>query len=95
RKKYEALLQWAILPTSSLSYIAVRNSASIVGIVKFRMFNQKYEFSINHGDGVDCEAPIETEWLHEVGPFWERLTGYTTNTFEGNLASMIYNPTIR
>ncbi|PNX79299.1 hypothetical protein L195_g035283 [Trifolium pratense] len=57
--------------------------------------NKKYEFSINHGDGVDCEAPIETEWLHEVGPFWERLTGYTTNTFEGNLASMIYNPTIR
>ncbi|MCI08018.1 hypothetical protein A2U01_0029089, partial [Trifolium medium] len=82
---------------SSLSYTAVPNTASTVGTVKFRMFNKEYDLSINrmagllgfpYGDDVACEAPIETE----VGPFWEQLTGHTTNTY---VASMIHNPAIR
>lgn len=89
---------------SSFSYTIIPNSASTLGTVKFRMFNWEYEYSLDakadlfhfsRGNGVVCEAPIDTEWVHEVVPFWQQLTGYYTNTFEGNLASMIHNLNIR
>lgn len=56
----------------------VPNYACTIGIIKFHMFNREYEYSLDamvdlfhfpHGDDVICEAPINTKWVHEVGPF--------------------------
>lgn len=67
------------------------------------MFNREYEFNLNqttnllqfpHGEGVICETPLGTDLPHEVGPFWEQLTGNQTYNFEGNNATQIHNPTI-
>lgn len=41
-----------------------------------------------------CEALIETEWSVDAFTFWEQITGVATNSFKGNMASEIYNPTI-
>lgn len=58
------------------------------------MFNVEYEYTTNqiaellrlpHGEGVPCEAPIETDWAFEAGTFWQELTSFSMNTFEGNL----------
>lgn len=51
--------------------------------------------SFPYGEGVPCDAPLETDWVFEVEDFWRDLTGFATNTFEGNVASQIHNPTIR
>lgn len=48
-----------------------------------------------HGQGVICETPLDTDWPHEVGLFWEQLTGNQTDNFEGNNATQIHNLTIR
>lgn len=67
------------------------------------MFNVEYEYTTDHiadllsfpfGEGVSCEALIKTDWEFEAGTFWQELTYFSTNTFEGNLASEIHNPTI-
>lgn len=46
------------------------------------------------GEGGLCETPLDTDWPHEVGPFWEQLTGNQTDSFEGNNTTQIHNPTI-
>lgn len=67
------------------------------------MFNMEYKYTSDqiaelltfpYGEGVPCEAPIETDWAFEAGTFWHELIGFSTNTFEGNLASEIHNPVI-
>lgn len=67
------------------------------------MFNVEYEFTtvqladllhFPYGEGVMCEAILDTKWEMEVVTFWTEITGSTTDSFEGNLASEIHNPTI-
>lgn len=48
-----------------------------------------------YGEGIICESPLETNWVHNIGHFWKRLTGFATDSFEGNVTSQIHNPTIR
>ena len=50
---------------------------------------------IPHGEGVLCEAPLDFGWSSEAFELWKKLIGEPTNSFEGNLASKIHNPTIR
>lgn len=54
---------------SSLIYIVSPNTASTVGIVKFRIFAVEYEYSTNklaglleipHGEGAICETPLDS-----------------------------------
>lgn len=68
--------------------------------ITFRMFNEEYEYSTNqlvellhipYGEGVLCQAPIETEWSADAFAFWEQIIGAATNSFEGNVASQIHN----
>lgn len=68
------------------------------------MFNKEYSYSTDqiaemldftYGEGVIYETPLETDWVHDFGEFWKHLTGYTSDNFEGNVASQIHNPTIR
>lgn len=69
---------------SSLAYTIQSWTANTVGTIKFYMFNREYEFNLNqmtdllqfpHIEGVICETPLDTNWPHVVGPFWEQLTG--------------------
>lgn len=75
---------------SSLHYTTRIGSASTTGTVKFRMFNREYKFTTDqlaevlqfpYGEGVICEAPLETDWMHKVGKFWEQLMGHPTDSF--------------
>lgn len=54
---------------SSLMYVVRPNTTSTVGMVKFHVFNMEYEFTTDqlasllgfpHGEGVLCEAPLDT-----------------------------------
>lgn len=89
---------------SSLIYNVRPNTASSIGTIKFCMFNVEYEYTTDqiaqllyfpYGEGVWCEAPLDTEWEMEAVTFWTEITGATTDSFEGNLASEINNPAIR
>lgn len=60
----------------SIVYTTHIMTASIVGTVSFRMFNKKYQFSLNqiadllrfpYGGGVICETPEDTDWAQEFG----------------------------
>lgn len=55
---------------SFFSYYTSMVSRNTIGTMKFRMFNEEYEFSqdhiadllhIPHGDGIACEGPLEGE----------------------------------
>lgn len=50
---------------------------------------------IPYGESAVCETPLDSEWSSEALEFWKKLTGLDTDSFEGNLASNIHNPTIR
>lgn len=50
--------------------------------------------SFTYEEGVPCEAPLETDWVFEVGDFWKYLTCFVTETFEGNMDSHIHNKAI-
>ena len=89
---------------SSLIYTVSPNTASTIGTVKFRMFNVEYEYTTDalaelldmpHGEGFICETPLDSDWSIEAFAFWARLSSSTISSFEGILASMIHNPTIR
>ena len=89
---------------SSLIYLVHPDTASTVGTVKFRLFNVEYEYStdelaallgIPHGDGAICETPLDSEWSTDAFSFWRQLSNSSINSFEGVLASLIHNPTIR
>lgn len=63
---------------SSLIYLVHPDTASTVGMVKFRMFNVEYEYStdelaallgISHGDGSICETPLDSEWSTDAFSF--------------------------
>lgn len=47
-----------------------------------------------YGEGVVCEARLDTDGVLEFGNFLELLMGHITDFFEGNLATQIHNPTI-
>jgi hypothetical protein len=68
------------------------------------MFNEEHEFNFNeladllhfpHGNNVACEVPDNEQWLGAISPFWRALTAKHTESYEGNTASSIHNPTIR
>lgn len=89
---------------SSLIYKVKPNTINFVGTVNFRMFNVGYEYTTNrieelvhfpYREGVLCDAPLDTEWAIHTMNFWTEITGTTTDSFEGNLAPEIHNPTIR
>lgn len=89
---------------SSLIYNIHPNTASTSGTIQFRMFNVEYQYTTDkfacllefpYGEGALCETPVDLEWSSEAFDFWRKLTGLDTNSFEGNLASSIHNPTIR
>lgn len=74
----------------SLVYTINSWTISPIDTVKFRMFNKEYEFILNqmddllqfpHGEGVICEIPLDTNWPHEFGTFWEQLTSNQTDSF--------------
>lgn len=89
---------------SSLICNISSNTASVVDTVQFRMFSIEYEYTIDyltgllgfpHGEGVVCEALIDSNWSTEAFQLWRNLTGHNIVSFEGNIASDIHNPTIR
>lgn len=89
---------------SSLMFSIRPNTVGTVGTIKFHMFNVEYEFTNHqlagllgfpHGEGVLCEAPLDNTWEVEAYQLWRDRTGLTTDSFKGNLASDIHNPTIR
>ena len=47
------------------------------------------------GEGVICEAPLDTEWTTAGYAFWQKLTNQEANSFDGLLASSVHNPAIR
>lgn len=68
------------------------------------MFNREFAYSTDqlvellnfpYGEWVIYEAPLDTDWVYNVGHFWKRLIGYATNSFKGNVASQIHNSIIR
>lgn len=67
------------------------------------MFNKEYQFSLDqiadllqfpYGESVICETPLDTNWAHEFDHFWEQLAGNLVDSFEGNNATHVHNPTI-
>lgn len=89
---------------SSFSYTIEIMIANSAGLVCFRMFHKEYTFDHNvifdmfhftYGEGVVCETPLDTDWVYEVRIFLEQLTGSLADSFEGNNATHIHNPTIR
>lgn len=88
---------------SSLMYIIRPNATSTIGTVKFRMFNVEYAYITDqlagllgfpHEEGALYETPLGTNLAVKVYQLWRDLTGLTYDSFEGNLASDIHNPTI-
>lgn len=88
----------------SLIYNVYPNTASTSGTIQFRMFNVDYQYTTDeltgllefpYGEGALCETPLDSERSFEAFEFWRKLTGLDTDSFEGNLASSIHNPTIR
>lgn len=84
----------------SLVYTTQSWTASTIGIVKLCMFNKEYDFNLDqmtdllqfpHGEGVICETHLDKDWVHEVGPLWEQLTGNRAASFEGNKTTQIHN----
>ena len=66
------------------------------------MFNKEYQFNLNqiaellqfpYGEGVICETHLDTDWVHEFGQLWEKLTGNLADNFEGNNVTHVHNPT--
>lgn len=89
---------------SSLIYTVHPGTASAVGTVCFRMFNVEYEYTTDalagllgmpYGEGAICETPLDTKWALEAFNFWNRLSNVVATSFEGILASIIHNLTIR
>lgn len=89
---------------SSRIYLVSPHTSNTVDTVNFRMFNCEYEYTIDaladllgfpFEEGAICEAPLETNWKLKSFQSWRDLTGHTISSFEGNLASIIQNPTIR
>lgn len=89
---------------SSLIYVIQLGTASTARTVRFQMFNKEYAYSTDqiaemlnfpYGEAVICETPLEPDWVHNIGEFWKQLTGYDTDSFEGNVTSQIHNLAIR
>lgn len=47
-----------------------------------------------HGDDVVCEVPDTDGCRHCFQPFCREITGTVSHSFEGNIVSLIHNPTI-
>ena len=50
------------------------------GTLQFRLFNMEYQYTIDdlpgwlgipHGEGVLCEAPLDSDWSSEAFEFWK------------------------
>ncbi|KAK2383895.1 hypothetical protein QL285_071305 [Trifolium repens] len=88
---------------SSLIVATVPDTRSSSGTIYFRMFNVDYKFSFDdladllhfsHGNRVICEIP-EDRFEKAYRTFWRIITAKDTDSFEGNTASSIHNPTLR
>lgn len=89
---------------SSLSYTTHLISSNSTGSVSFRMFHKEYTYDQNaitdmlhfpYGEGVICETPLDIDWVLKFGSFEEQLMGNLADSFEGNNATHVPNPTIR
>lgn len=63
---------------NSLIYVIQPDTASAARTVRFQMFNKEYAYNTDqfaemlnfpYGEGVICETPLKTNWVHSVGEF--------------------------
>jgi hypothetical protein len=88
---------------SSLIVSTIPETRSFRGTIYFLMFNVEYELSFNdmadllhfpHGRGVAYEVNNDEYWQNTFNLFWRGITARHTESYEGNTASSIHNPTL-